>query len=111
MFKVEKIILKSFMYCMKLGFFRLIFGLPPLPLYLAFCRLPFPRQSIRTSPLSMFGTREILRPSQLSRLKTSSLEILDTTLTFIFVYVGVFENYVSNDSTLKLVETALMNHN
>jgi hypothetical protein len=26
--KVKKIILKSFMYCLKLGFFRLIFGLP-----------------------------------------------------------------------------------
>jgi hypothetical protein len=77
--KVKKIILKSFMYCLKLGFFRLIFGLPPFwPLYLAFCRLPFPRQSIRTSPLSMFGMSETLRPSQLSRLKTSSLEILDT---------------------------------
>jgi hypothetical protein len=26
--KVKKVILKSFMYCMKLGFFRLILGLP-----------------------------------------------------------------------------------
>jgi hypothetical protein len=26
--KVKKVILKSFMYCLKLGFFRLIFGLP-----------------------------------------------------------------------------------
>jgi hypothetical protein len=75
--KVKKIILKSFMYYIKLGFFRLIFGLP-LPLYLAFCRLPFPRLSIRTSPLSISGISETLKPSQFSKLKTSSLEILDT---------------------------------
>jgi hypothetical protein len=41
--KVKKIILKSFMYYMKLAFFRLIFGLPlPSTSLCGVCRLPLP---------------------------------------------------------------------
>ena len=60
--KVKKDYFEKLHVLYKIRLFQAYFWPIPPPLF-GVCRLPFPRQSIRTSPLSISGINETLKPS------------------------------------------------